>query len=79
MDECFFKDVFGCEKGSEKLTTAGKVRIETIIKCSRTYEDDIHVGLETKLEQDPSPTIQCHRDCVSKYTSQQKTRGPMVL
>ena len=73
MEECFFKDVLSCEKGPDKLTTAGKLRIETIINtCSKTYEDGIDTVLEMKLEHNPSLTIQCHRDCVSTYTLRQQ-------
>lgn len=69
MEGCFFKDVLQCEEDSGILTTAGKARIETIIRCSKSYKDGIDTGLEEKLADDPSLTIQCHRNCVSTYTS----------
>ena len=70
MEVCFFKDVLQCKDDSGVLTTAGKARIETIIRCSKLYQDDIDTTLEEKLADDPSPSVHCHRNCVSTYTSQ---------
>ena len=56
------------------MTIAGCARIETIIECSRVYDDDIHIVLALKLTDDPSLTIICHRNCGSAYTSRQQVK-----
>ena len=67
MDECFFRDVLECGDDSGPLSNAGKARIDTIIKCSKSYKDGFDPCLEAKLADDPDLTIKCHRNCVSTY------------
>ena len=56
------------------LTTARPARIETIIECSKAYDDDIHTVLAVKLADDPLLKIKCHRHCVSSYMSRQRVK-----
>ena len=56
------------------MTIAGCASIETIIECSKVYDDDIHIVLALKLTDDPSLTIMCHRNCGSTYTSRQQVK-----
>lgn len=67
---CIFNGKFNCDDKSD-LTKAGPVRIKTVIGFSKEYNDNIHIELEEKLGENPELTIDCHRCCVSTYTSQQ--------
>ncbi|EDO50031.1 predicted protein [Nematostella vectensis] len=69
-NKCFFDWKFHCD-GKGVLGKAGPARIESIIKFSKDYNDDIHVTLAEQLKRNSLLTIQCHRDCVSTYTSKQ--------
>jgi hypothetical protein len=68
-EKFFFEWKFNCSGRSEPLSTAGAQRIKTIIKCSIQYGDEKFFELETKVQDDQDFTIQCHRSCVSTYTS----------
>lgn len=68
-EKCFFEWKFSCQKKSEKLSVAGAQRIETIIKCSKVYQDGKWEELEEKITADKDFRILCHRGCVSTYTS----------
>ena len=57
---CFFN----CSNPSNKLITASRTRIETIIASSIRRGD----GLNEKLTD--SQYILCHKNCVSTYTSE---------
>ncbi|KAG0720297.1 hypothetical protein GWK47_048802 [Chionoecetes opilio] len=65
MVECFFK----CGTSNKSLTTAGLERIKTIIESSKTRSDDLHIDLQRPFDENNQMTIQCHRSCVSSYTS----------
>lgn len=69
MAECYFAKIFGCGSSAKELTNAGLNRITKIIESSKTRCDDLHVELQKNIDSDKSMTIQCHRDCVSSYTS----------
>ena len=56
-------------KLSTDLTTAGPQRVSSIIAASKARKDSIHLTLEPELVNNPHLTIQCHRDCVTTYTS----------
>lgn len=71
-EECYFKWKFGCDPGATDLRSAGSARIKTIIKCSKQYGDGLRVVLQEKLDANSDLTIQCHRNCVSTYVSQQQ-------
>ena len=43
MENCFFEHVYGCKKKGSVLTTTVTTRIETIIRNSKEYRDEIHV------------------------------------
>lgn len=67
---CYFKLVDKyLDEGNEKYVTAGPVRIQTIIACSKQYDDGLCVQLEEELSENSQLTIQTHRNCVSTYTS----------
>ena len=61
---------YNCDDKSE-LTKAGPTRIESVIRFSKEYKDNVHVDLVDILGKNPELTIECHRSCVSTYTSQQ--------
>ncbi len=65
---CLKRD-FKCSHKKEKLSTAGPKRITTIIRYSKDYDDEIHSWLQTQLDSDSNYSVQCHRSCVSTYTS----------
>ena len=67
--KCVFNWKFSCDDKSERLIEAGSARIQNIIRCSRIYDDDVHISLQEKLENNANLTIDCHKSCVSSYTS----------
>ena len=67
--KCVFNWKFSCDNKSERLIEAGTARIQNIIRCSRFYDDDVHISLQEKLENNANLTIDCHKSCVSSYTS----------
>ena len=74
MDSCFFKDILQCEADAGSLTKASQARIDSIIRCSKVYNDGLDSVLEEKLANDPTFSIHYHRNCVSTYTSQHHIR-----
>ncbi len=44
-------------------------RIQTIIKASKLYRDNLHLDLERNYKMNNLFKIKYHRNCVSKYTS----------
>lgn len=69
MTGCFLGQVYGCGESEKVLTSVGADRITTIINSSKHRQDNIHVDLEKRRQNDETLTIQCHRDCISTYTS----------
>jgi hypothetical protein len=65
MAECFFN----CGLAEQALTAAGAVRIRKIIESSKLRCDNLHIELSNQLEENCDLTINCHRSCVSTYTS----------
>ena len=68
-EKCFFKWKFKCGKVAKGkgLSNVTAKRIENIIKCSKQYEDNIHVDLQTKYNSDKNLVAKAHRSCVDKY------------
>ena len=66
---CFFDWKFGCKDNCQRLIEAGSARIQNIIRCSRIYDDEVHISLQEKLQNNANLTIDCHKSCVSSYTS----------
>lgn len=66
---CIFNWKFHCEGREYDLTKAGPARIAKVIQFSKEYDDDLHDKLEENLARNPTLTIDCHRACVSTYTS----------
>jgi len=58
-NQCIFKGKFHCDDKGD-LMKAGPARIQTIIKFSKEYKDDIHITHAEKLSDDPSLYIECH-------------------
>ena len=69
-NQCYFKWKYNCDDKGE-LTRAGPARIESVVRFSKEYKDNVHVDLVDRLEKNPELTIECHRSCVSTYNSQQ--------
>ena len=69
--KCLFDWLFKCANKSEKLIESSLNRIETVIKCSKAYGDNLYKSLERSLEEDKGFTINCHKSCVSTYTSKE--------
>lgn len=69
-NQCYFKWKYNCDDKGE-LTKAGPARIESVIRFSKEYKDNVHVDLVDRLRKNPELTMECHRSCVSTYTSQQ--------
>ena len=47
----------------------GPRRVQNIINSSKLRGDKLHTSLEPKLSYDADSTLECHKDCVSTYTS----------
>ena len=65
-NQCIFKGKFHCDDKGD-LMKPGPARIQTIIKFSKEYKDDIHITHAEKLSDDPSLYI-VSLYCVSLYT-----------
>ena len=70
MEKCYFTKVDECV-GDEatELVKAGPQRVQTIINCSRKYDDNLYHELEANIENDSEFSIFTHRSCVSTNTS----------
>ena len=70
MEKCYFTKVDKCV-GDEatELVKAGPQRVQTIINCSRKYDDNLYHELEANIENDSEFSFFTHRSCVSTYTS----------
>ena len=69
---CLFNDLYDCmnKKKREKLQNGQRARIDTIVRCSKEYNDNYHEQLASLLETEPdNPIIRIHKSCVSRYTS----------
>ena len=73
MAECYFKLMGSCsEPKSQVLTNAGRDRIQSIISASIKRGDTLPTDLEFNIRENSDFTVQCHRSCVSSYTSKHK-------
>lgn len=68
-EKCLFDWKFNCESYTERLIESGDKRIQTIIKCSKVYNDDFYNELEEKIAVTRELTVKCHKSCVSTYCS----------
>ena len=70
-----FKFRYGseCDNSKPCSSNKGRARIDSIVKASKIYRDDLHVELEQQVEEDENLTVYFHRNCVSRYTSSSKT------
>lgn len=73
--KCLFKFRYGseCNDSQPGQTNKGRARIDSIIKASKIYLDDLHVELEQNLRDNEQLTIHYHKNCVSRYTSSSNT------
>ena len=73
--KCLFKFRYGseCHDSQPYQTNKGRARIDSIIKASKIYSDDLHVELEQNLADNEQLTIHYHKNCVSRYTSSSNT------
>ena len=73
--KCLFKFRYGseCDDSQPCSSNKGRARIDSIIKASKIYLDDLHVGLEQNLTDNEQLTIHYHKNCVSRYTSSSNT------
>ena len=75
MAECYFKLMGRCsEPKNQVLTSAGKDRIQSIINASRQRGDTLPTDLELFTRDNKDFSVQCHRSCVSTYTSKYKIK-----
>ena len=68
MENCFFEHVYGCNKNDSTLTTASTTRLETILRSSREYLDEIYMELSEMLCNNDTliiMTIKGHAKCVN--------------
>ena len=70
-----FKFRYGseCDNSKPCSSNKGRARIDSIVKASNIYRDDLHVELEQQVEEDENLTVYFHRNCVSRYTSSSNT------
>ena len=70
-----FKFRYGseCDNSKPCSSNKGRARIDSIVKASKIYRDDLHVELEQQVEEDENLTVYYHRNCVSRYTSSSNT------
>lgn len=62
--------IFNCSKTGPTIT-AGTQRINSIINASKCRGDNLYMDLdlERQIQEDSGFTLQCHKSCVSTYTS----------
>ena len=75
-----FRYVSECDNSKPCTSNKGQARIDSIIKASKVYRDDLYVELEQQIEEDENLTVYIHRNYVSWYTSSTNTAitGSMV-
>ena len=71
-EKCAFSWKFMCESGLDGSTQSGPVRIKTIINCSQSYGNGMHVELQNRIDVDSLLTTWCHKNCVYRYVSPQR-------
>ena len=70
MEQCYLAKIDRCVcSETTDLVNARSQRIQTIINCSRIYNDELYSELEAKTENNSEYSIYVHRSCVSTYTS----------
>ena len=69
MENCIFRFKYNCKESDVCSQNRDNQRIESIIRASKVYEDDLHKSLEQRLSEEPHLKIWYHRNCVSRYTS----------
>ena len=69
---CYFHSKYGCKPSAGRLQNTS--RISKIIECSKIYGDTFHETLEELYINDPNITLQCHKNCISRYVSPSNTR-----
>ena len=67
---CFFKFRYDneCNYVQQKLQNRDLSRIDSFIRASKAYGDDLHKTLEQKLLDNPDLKMSYHKNCVSMYT-----------
>ena len=65
---CFFEFKYNCSEFKEEYIHLGSARINSVIEYSKIYEDGKYEYLEKNISKD-NFSIQCHKSCVSTYTS----------
>lgn len=73
--KCIFKFRYGseCDDSKPCSSNKGRARIDSIIKASKIYRDDLHFGLEKQIAGNEHLTIHYHKNCVSRYSSSSNT------
>ena len=75
MTECYFQHIGKCgEQANLTLTNAGIKRIQSIIIACKQRGDTLPTYLESCIRDDRTYTLQCHKSCVSSYTSKKKKK-----
>lgn len=74
LEECYFGWKYNCQENKERLICAGSHRILNIILCSKIYSDEKHFDLQESLDKNIAFTLNCHKSCVSSYTSRIHTK-----
>ena len=64
---CIFDDIFNCYNKNVDLVQITKVRLESVIKCSKERRDDRHYQLDTKTVDQKD--FFSHPSCLKSYTS----------
>lgn len=69
--DCFFQWKYHCSSKTGKLIEAGEQRIQTILSCSKIYDDGRSEELQ-RLIGNKDVKLTCHKSCVSIYTDKNK-------
>lgn len=69
MPDCFFEQFQKCNTLNKPLIICRTARIKNVIACSKLRGDNIAELLENELATNTEYIIQCHKSCVSTYTS----------
>ena len=55
-------------------SSVGRSRIDSILRASAIYKDDLHIRLNQELEKNKDLVIHYHKKCVSSYATISNTK-----
>ena len=75
-NQCIFKFKYGleCPDLVRSQSSVGRSHIDSILRASAIYKDDLHGRLNRELEKNKDLVIHYHKTCVSRYATISNTK-----